>query len=277
MSQFVQGAKTLTSGEVLAQYRLVKLDTSRQAVYADANDVPIGYTVTAALTSGDQVAVQPLTKDGTFPAIAADAIPVGSSLYTAADGKVSDTRGGCYVGKYMGTAAAAANDVIEVCPTIASGLTYTTVAASSAVTNTTTETSFGQTYSIPANTLQAGSVIEIISQGIATATNSTDTLNIKVYVNSTAIAASGAVDVADNDIWVAHQFVTIRTNGGSGTFVSAGHISLDAAGDPQGNTFTASTAIDTTAAVTLDVKATWSVASTANSCRQDLFLVRIWS
>jgi hypothetical protein len=269
MSQFVGGAITRASGEALVRYRLVKLDNSNTWVYADAGDVPIGYTTTAATTSGDRVAVQPLTKDGTIPATAGGAIQVGDKCYTGADGKVLATRDGAYVGVFMGSSAAASGDIIEVCCTPNSDLSYASVAASTALTNTTTETSFGKTFTIPANQLQVGSVIKYRTQGIATATNSTDTLTIKVYVGGVEVASTGAVDVANNDIWVIDGEVTIRTVGASGTFVGNDIHILDAAGTGAVSGYKASTAIDTTAAVSVDVKGTWSVANAGNSCRLD--------
>jgi hypothetical protein len=62
------------------------------------------------------------------------------------------------------------------------GVIYRSLAASTALSNTTTETMFDKFATIDANTLTAGSVICIRYQGIATATNSTDTLAIKLYI-----------------------------------------------------------------------------------------------
>ena len=150
------------------------------------------------------------------------------------------------------------------------------VAASSAVTNTTTETAFDQTYRIPGKTLRAGSRIHIITQGIATATNSTDTLQIKLELGTTAIVTTAAVDVADSDIWAIECWIQIRTAGASGTMVAvASYQDPDAAGTAPKWVNLASTAIDTDAAITVQTSAIWSVASTANSCRQDVLIVEV--
>lgn len=155
---------------------------------------------------------------------------------------------------------------------------YANVAAGTAVSNTVTETGLFTTYTIPANTLRAGSVIRFWWQGIATATNSTDTLLIKAYINSTAVATGTATDVADNNIFEGQVTAVIRTIGATGTFVAtANHTKVPAASltASRVSEITASTTIDTTAAVTITVKATWSVASSSNSCRGDILVVEI--
>jgi hypothetical protein len=145
------------------------------------------------------------------------------------------------------------------------------VAASSAVTNTVAETAFDKTKVIPANSLKVGDRIKFRAQAIATATNSTDTLNLKLRVGGTTILATGAVDVANNDIGYIEGEVTVRTIGAGGTMVAAGVTALGASG-----TVTAkagnlpSTALNTTVANTVDVTATWSVANAGNSVRLDV-------
>jgi hypothetical protein len=105
---------------------------------------------------------------------------------------------------------------------------------------------------------------------IATATNSTDTLTVKGYIGSTAYVATAALDVANNDIAVWFMDIVVRTIGASGTVVAFGSQSI---GTPATATMKpynlASTTIDTTADITLDAKATWSVANAGNSCRMD--------
>lgn len=158
---------------------------------------------------------------------------------------------------------------------LASAFLANTVAASSAVSNTTTETAFSNgTVTIPKNTLKVGDTIRVRAQGIATATNSTDTLTVKLKLGSTVVVTTGAVDVADNDIFVIEAWLTIRTIGASGTFVASGAVSLGASGTvTRKAVFLASTAIDTTADNTLTVTATWSAASSSNSVRMDALTI----
>ncbi len=153
---------------------------------------------------------------------------------------------------------------------------YVSVAASAAVSNTVTETAFDQSVTIPANYLKAGDVIRIRCQAIATATNSTDTLNLKLYLGSVEIAATGAVDVANNDVGYFDVDIVIRTIGASGTLVAAGVQALGVEGTVTAKPLkNASETIDTTAANAVAVKATWSVASASNSVRLDVMNVQL--
>lgn len=163
------------------------------------------------------------------------------------------------------------------------GVVYNAVAASAAHTNTTTEALFDKQYSIPANTLKAGTVIKVRYQGIATATDSTDTLTIKLYIGGltgTAILTGTATDVANNNIFAGEAMIVVRTAGASGTFVAVGtHTDVPAASGTAAHSITeitASTTIDTTAAQVIGVGADWSVATTSNSCRLDIMVVEIY-
>lgn len=151
--------------------------------------------------------------------------------------------------------------------------------ASTAISNTVTETAFSNaSFSIPAGWLRAGSLIRFGWQGIATATHLTDTLQIKAYVGATAIATGTATDIADNAIFAGEATASIRTIGASGTFVgSSSHTKVPAASltASRVDEILASTALDTTAAVVVAVKATWSVADSGNSCRNDLFWISL--
>lgn len=162
-------------------------------------------------------------------------------------------------------------------------LVYTNTAASTAHTNTTTEALFDTQFSIPANTLQVGSLIKVRFQGIATSTNSTDTLVIKLYMGGlagTALLTGTATDVANNAIFAGEWEGIIRTIGATGTFVGVGtHTEVPAASGTAVHDITeilASTTIDTTAAQVIGVGADWSVASASNSCRLDFMRVEIW-
>lgn len=154
---------------------------------------------------------------------------------------------------------------------------YSNVAASTAVTNTTTETAFDQKYTLPANSLQVGSVLRIRAQGIATATNSTDTLNAKLYIGGTTgqlIAQTGALDVANNDLFTFDFELIVRTIGATGTIVGAGYTFVGTPGTANLRAaYLASSTLDTTANKDIVVSATWSVANAGNSCRLDVLHV----
>lgn len=161
------------------------------------------------------------------------------------------------------------------------GVVYANVAASAAHSNTTTEALFDKQYSIPANTLVAGSVVKIRFQGIATATNGTDELTIKLYIGGltgTALLTGTATDVADNNIFCGEFTLVVRTAGATGTCVGFGsHALVPAAAGTAAPIYgiLASTTIDTTAAQVVGVGADWSAASSSNSCRLDVFVVEI--
>lgn len=161
------------------------------------------------------------------------------------------------------------------------GVVYGAVAASAAHSATTTEALFDKQYSIPANTLVAGSIVKVRFQGIATATNSTDTLTIKLYLgglSGTAILTGTATDVANNDVFTGEALIQIRTAGASGTFVSVGSTNVVPAASGTASPvyqIVASTAIDTTAANVVGVGADWSSSSASNSARLDIMVVEI--
>ena len=161
------------------------------------------------------------------------------------------------------------------------GVVYSSVAASAAHTATTTEALFDKQYSIPANTLKAGTVIKVRFQGIATSTTA-ETITVKLYLgglSGTAILTGTATDPANNDIFTGEAMIQIRTAGASGTFVAvaSGNIvpaaTLVAVPVYQ---ITASTAIDTTAAQVVGVGCDWSGNSASNSARLDLMVVEIY-
>lgn len=154
---------------------------------------------------------------------------------------------------------------------------YNSQAASTAVTNTTTATTFDTKYSMPANSLKPGDVIRVQYQGIATATNSTDTLAIDLVFGGTTVAATAATDATNNDIFTGVVEFHVRSVGATGTFTAGGICSaLGASGTATGRAvFKASTAVDTTAAFDVGVQATWSVANAGNSCRLDCISIEL--
>lgn len=182
----------------------------------------------------------------------------------------------------VGRLLVAGDDTLGV-PNPVGRLVYTNTAASTAHSNTTTEALFDTQFSIPANTLQVGSLIKIRFQGIATSTNGTDTLTVKLYLgglSGTALLTGTATDVANNAIFAGEFEAIIRTVGASGTFVGYGtHTEVPAASGTAVHDITeivASTTIDTTAAQVVGVGVDWSAASASNSCRLDFLKVEIW-
>ena len=145
-------------------------------------------------------------------------------------------------------------------------LLYNAIADAAALTNTTSETAFDKSYTFPVGSLKAGDKIVIEGEVRATATNSTDTLTVKVKIGSTLLATSGAVDVANNDICVFRLTLTVTDVGATGHFTASGTISLGVAGTVTAKAvYVDSTAIDTTATQAITVTGQWSNASSSNS------------
>jgi hypothetical protein len=151
---------------------------------------------------------------------------------------------------------------------------------STAVASTTVETLFDQNYSIPANTLKAGSVIKISYQGIATTVVGSDTIVSKLYIgglSGTALQTCTATAPNASGIFAGEMTLVVRTAGASGTFVGDGTFTKvpNVAGTAtRVDQSIASTAINTLAAQVVGVSCTWNTTN-ANSCRLDVLRVEI--
>lgn len=161
---------------------------------------------------------------------------------------------------------------------VVGGRAYSAVAASSAITGATeTEANFDSNYTIPADTLKAGTVISYDFQGIHTATTGNETHDILVKLGGTTIASKSTIDPADNDIFAGHCTITIRTAGAGGTMVALCSMGFGASGStsPQ-HYYLASTAVNTTvtnvAAIAIDRQ---GAATDGDSARLDIMNVRV--
>jgi hypothetical protein len=166
-------------------------------------------------------------------------------------------------------------------PGVVPAVVYTNEAASAAVSNTAAETLFGTGYTIPGNSLSPGQLIRIRYQGIATATNATDTLAIKLYlggIGGITLLTQAAQDVANNDVFQGEYVLIVRSIGAAGTVVGCGTGKSVASAEGTMTTkddILPATAIDTTTAKTIGVSATWSAANAGNSCRLDMLVVEL--
>lgn len=162
------------------------------------------------------------------------------------------------------------------------GLAYSNVAASSAVTSTSTETLFDTFYTIPANTLKAGTVVKIRYQGIQTAVNSTDTLQVKLYLGGIAgtalITHASTAGVSNGTISGEYQLI-VRTAGTSGTVVGCGTYKSVVAAEGTAtykDDILASTTVNTTTTQVIGVAASFNSTSAGNSVRLDNLTVEIY-
>ncbi len=115
MSQYVDGqTKTFVADEAIAENLRVKITSTGVAV-AGLAEKEIGTAITPAFAAGDNVTVRLRTAAGTHKMIAIEALAVGATVYTEANGKIQDTAASTsfQVGVAL-EAAAADGDVIEV-------------------------------------------------------------------------------------------------------------------------------------------------------------------
>lgn len=259
----------------LAAGILVKKTTTGYAA-AGVTDDPVGVTI-RAYASGEVCQPRALTA-GSCSAIASGAITVGATVYGAAAGAISATPGGFPLG--VCAAAAGSGEFCLFIPAIqshfAADRAQAAVAASADVENTTDETAFNKTVVIAAGSLVAGSTIRIRGVVKVTDNNSTDTLTLKLKLGSTVLCTTAAVDVADDDVGLVDALVTIRTAGSSGTLVSSAMHTLGVPGTATMKSYLlTSTAIDTTAAQTVSMTATWSVAHADDECNLEQLVVEV--
>lgn len=111
MAGYTTGILTITAGEALEAYRLVKMSAGT-AVYADSADTQfLGATLTK-VASGDVVAIMPWNSAGTIDVQSAGTFVVGADLYIANDGKIDDS-GTTKIGTAW-QAATTAGDVVPM-------------------------------------------------------------------------------------------------------------------------------------------------------------------
>jgi hypothetical protein len=114
MSQYVESAcKSFTAGGALGKCLRVILSTGKLAL-AGITNREIGTMEKATFADLDEATVRLRSAQGTFKAVAAKAFAAGADIYTAANGKVSDTAAATSF--YLGTALEAATadgDIVE--------------------------------------------------------------------------------------------------------------------------------------------------------------------
>lgn len=116
-AQVITGAtRTFTAGATIAAFSRVNLSSGELAAAGLTDADEVGF-VTADCVDGDSVAVVLRGAQGTVTAIAAEAIAVGATVYTAASGKVADTAASTSYPRGIALEAAAADgDYIEILP-----------------------------------------------------------------------------------------------------------------------------------------------------------------
>lgn len=166
---------------------------------------------------------------------------------------------------------------------------YNSTGASTALSNFTSERAFDTYATIPANSLQVGSLIRIRYQGIQTAVNGTDTIQPILRIGAalgtnlavtggTALLTGTATAGGVSKIFHGEYELAIRTIGSSGTMVGVGwHKAVPAAEATITvvDDILASTTIDTTADQIVCVGLVYGAASSSNSVRLDFLRVLV--
>lgn len=134
---------------------------------------------------------------------------------------------------------------------------------STAITGATeTATNFDNSqYTIPANSLKVGTIIELKFEGIYTATTGAETHQFAVRYGTTSLGTTGNIDPATNDIFYVEWSGIVRSIGATGSIVGCGIVrsgSRNAAGAVNhfigtGSGGSNATTIDTTADTILAV------------------------
>lgn len=152
------------------------------------------------------------------------------------------------------------------------------VPAGNTVANTTIETKFASTVTIPANKLLSGSVTRVRLAGYFSTSVVAPTLIGRFKVAGTAILTTDTLSVlvgsSNNLGWWADIVVIVETAGASGVArcqgtacFATGTQATVTVNLPRTTTF----AIDTTAAIELSVTAQWGTASASNTITLDTF------
>lgn len=118
MAQFVEtNVGPGIAGEALARYLRVKFNGSGRLVKAGLADRDLGTNELDAFADGDKANLRYRNAVGTRKVVGAKAIAKGADLYTAANGKLSDTAAS--TSYYWGTAMEACGqdgDIFEALP-----------------------------------------------------------------------------------------------------------------------------------------------------------------
>jgi hypothetical protein len=150
-------------------------------------------------------------------------------------------------------------------------------AVSATLTNATAETVLKSAV-LPKNFLTAGKRIKVKSLVTIPSTNSTDTLTVRIRVGpttltGTVVCTTGAVDAANGDIAMVEAEILVRSVGTAGVIIVDGKAGLDAPGVALGAHGQVVTAVNSEAALRVEVTGAWSVASASNQCAAEYLTI----
>lgn len=154
---------------------------------------------------------------------------------------------------------------------------FAAIADSSEITNSTTEDTFDQTYTIPANTLKAGSTIRVRGTGDVLQVAGTPTLTIKLRVGSGTfyVFTIAHTNVVSPDNFSFDAIVTVRGTGGSAAVRSQSLVHFGGLADQVEAGIAAFQSINTGVANEVRVTGQWSAASASNRVVLTNFVVDV--
>lgn len=148
----------------------------------------------------------------------------------------------------------------------------TSIPGGNTVANTTTPTAFTSTFTIPANSLSAPCIFDILAGGLyGNIATLPGTLTIEIDFNGSAVLTTGAIALAasllTNQGWRIQANVIVQSTGGSGQFEIQGYEMFDQGVTTLVDSLTNTSAftINTTANIVVTVKATFSAANSGNT------------
>lgn len=200
-------------------------------------------------------------------------------------GKVSGTNG-WYVALYTGALLAAASvaftgrltttdGVASGDARVVGGNAYTKTSGTQ-VANTTTETTIG-TYTLPANTLKAGTQIRVRGALRVAGVNGTPTITLRLKLGSTTYITSAALNVIADDVVGFDTVITGRAApAASAAVVAEGVVSATQSGTPAAvQKVVAPANYATNGALAVAATIQWSAAHASNDLTCDSFSVDV--
>ena len=137
---------------------------------------------------------------------------------------------------------------------------------------------FAQTYSIPANTLGANSVVRIRGSVAATNVDGTDTLEVKLYIGGTTLLTVTAFDPSAVTDFVNFEFDLVSRAAAGAAASHAGFggwVTSDTGAEIRGAAILAPTNLATNGALVVKVSAKWSATTALTNARLEALNVDI--
>lgn len=135
-----------------------------------------------------------------------------------------------------------------------------------------------QTYSIPANTIKAGSRVRIRAMVRVTNASGTDTLETKLYIGGTTLVTTTAFDpdAAEDFVQIEFELIGRAAPGAAASCVGAGRwVTSDGGSLVHGAAILAPTNLATNGALIVKVSSKWSATTADTNARLEILTVEI--